>query len=88
MNRSVSKSNAPLSVLVAEALDRYFDDLQGQAPANLHELVIGQVERPLLEAVLRETRGNVSRAAQMLGISRGTLRTRMNKYGISGKSDK
>ena len=82
MNKPVS---SPLSTLVAEALERYFEDLQGQPPANLFELVIDQVERPLLEIVMRETGGNVSRAAQILGINRGTLRTRLNKYGIPGK---
>lgn len=76
----------PLCELVKKSVDRYFEDLNGQPASDLYELVISQVERPLLEIVMRETRGNVSRAAQMLGMNRGTLRTRLNKYGLkSGK---
>lgn len=75
----------PLCEMVREALDRYFADLNGEDPVNLHEFVIAQVERPLLERVLQETRGNISRAAQLLGLNRATLRTRLNKYGINSK---
>lgn len=75
----------PLAELVRHALQRYFKDLEGQLPADLYDLVIAQVERPLLETVLRETRGNLSRAAQVLGMHRTTLRTKLNKYGLNGK---
>lgn len=77
--------DAPLCELVAHSLDRYFEDLNGQPAAELYDLVISQVERPLLEIVMRETHGNISRAAQMLGMNRATLRTRLNKYGINNK---
>lgn len=73
----------PLCETVKKSLDRYFRDLNGQPAAELYDLVISQVERPLLETVMRETRGNVSRAAQILGMNRGTLRTRLNKYGLN-----
>ncbi|MEQ8660489.1 MAG: helix-turn-helix domain-containing protein [Gammaproteobacteria bacterium] len=76
----------PLCDLVAAALERYFEDLNGQPPAHLHDLVITQVERPLLEIVMRQTRGNISRAAELLGMNRATLRTRLHKYGLNGKS--
>ena len=85
MNAARSKGDEPLCELVRKSLDRYFKDLNGQPAAELYDLVISQVERPLLEIVMRETRGNVSRAAQMLGINRGTLRTRLNKYGLNDK---
>ena len=75
----------PLCELVAHSLDRYFEDLNGQPAAELYDLVISQVERPLLEIVMRETHGNISRAALMLGMNRATLRTRLNKYGINNK---
>jgi Fis family transcriptional regulator len=75
----------PLCKLVAHSLDRYFEDLNGQPAAELYDLVISQVERPLLEIVMRETHGNISRAALMLGMNRATLRTRLNKYGINNK---
>ena len=75
----------PLCEMVRNSLDRYFADLNGEPPANLYELVIAQVERPLLERVMQETRGNISRAAQLLGMNRATLRTRLNKHGLSSK---
>lgn len=75
-------ADQPLCELVRESIERYFADLNGEEPVNLHDLVISQVERPLLEIVLRETRGNISRAAQLLGMNRATLRTRLNKYHI------
>ncbi len=61
------------------------EDLNGQEPAQLYDLVINQVEKPLLEIVMRETNGNISRAAQMLGLNRATLRTRLNKHGLHNK---
>ena len=64
---------------------QYFEDLNGQEPAQLYDLVINQVEKPLLEIVMRETNGNISRAAQMLGLNRATLRTRLNKHGLRNK---
>jgi Fis family transcriptional regulator len=75
----------PLCELVASALERYFADLNGEQPSKLYELVLEQVERPLLEVVMRESRGNISRAAQILGLNRATLRSRLIKYGLNSK---
>lgn len=76
--------NRGLSEAVHSALVRYFADLDGHPPSNLYDLVIAQVEKPLFEVVLQNARGNVSRAAEMLGINRGTLRSRLRKYGLDG----
>jgi len=67
---------------VKDAMDRYFKDMDGHEPTNLHDLVMSQVEKPLIESVIDNTRGNISRAAQLLGLNRGTLRNRMQKYGL------
>jgi Fis family transcriptional regulator len=67
---------------VREAMERYFHDMDGHDPADLYELFLSQVERPLFEVVLENTGGNLSRAAQMLGLNRATLRSRLEKYGI------
>jgi Fis family transcriptional regulator len=72
----------PLAQQVRLSLQRYFEDLNGQPAAELYELVIAQVEKPLLEIVMRETRGNITKAAQVLGINRTTLRTKLHKYGL------
>src|SRR5690606_38240487 len=57
----------PLRECAEVALRRYFRDLDGHVPANLYTLVINEVEEPLLRAVLEFTRGNQSRAAEILG---------------------
>lgn len=72
----------PLAQQVRLSLQRYFEDLNGQPAVELYELVIAQVEKPLLEIVMCETRGNLTKAAQLLGINRATLRTKLNKYGL------
>ena len=59
-----------------------YKDLREQASANLYDLMIGLVEKPLLRAVLRETGGNQVRAAQILGINRNTLRKKLVEHGI------
>ena len=72
----------PLSFHVKEALERYFSALNGHAPGGLYELELTENERPLLEEVLRRTRGNISKAAQHLGLNRATLRKKLEKHGI------
>lgn len=68
---------------VEGCLSRYFSDLSGTTPApNLHEKVIAQVEKPLIEHVLRYVKGNQLRAAAILGINRNTLRKKIECYGI------
>lgn len=83
-NGSVYKSNNSrcLSESVREAMEKYLEDLDGHEPRELYDLFISQVEKPLIEVVLDHTRGNVSRAAQVLGLNRGTLRNRLKKYDI------
>ena len=78
----VGISNKPLSKLTSEALDGYFQKLNGHKPGDLYQLVLGEVERPLFEAVLDYTNGNQSEAAEILGINRGTLRTKLRTYNL------
>ena len=71
-----------LKELVRQQIDQYFDELDGEMPQELYDLVVGQVEHALLEAALAQSNNNQSKAAEMLGISRGTLRTRMKLFGL------
>ena len=73
----------PLRDCIHESLDRYFQDLDGHEPGALYELVISEVEQPMLEVVMEQTRGNITRAAELLGLNRGTLRKKLKKYGLS-----
>lgn len=67
---------------VRDAMERYFRDMDGHDPSGLYELFMSEVERPLFEVVMENTGGNISRAAQLLGLNRATLRSRLDKYGI------
>lgn len=72
----------PLSSCVRISLEHYFRDLAGHAPDNLYQMVMSEVEKPLLESVMHFTRGNQTRAAEVLGINRSTLRKKLEQYGI------
>ena len=80
---SLNKPTKPLSSLVKKSLDDYFVELDGAIIGNIYELVIGEVEKPLLEVVLRQANGNQSKASKWLGISRNTLRKLIAKYNIT-----
>ena len=67
----------PIEQCVRESLDLYFRDLDGEEPHSMHAMVIGLVEKPLLEVVMREAQGNQSKAAEWLGINRNTLRRKL-----------
>lgn len=71
-----------LSDCVRSALRYYLDHLGGHEVDDLHRMVIGEVERPMIETVLEHTQGNLTRTAAMLGMSRNTLRKKMTQYGI------
>lgn len=72
----------PLNGCVRKALDKYFNDLDGYAPGELYQLLLGEVERPMLEKVMQHTKGNQTQASQLLGINRGTLRKKLKQYGL------
>ena len=77
-----STRTVPLRALCAEALDAYFASLNGHKPGQLYDLVMREVEEPLFKAVLDYAEGNQSRAADILGINRGTLRKKLKTYGL------
>jgi Fis family transcriptional regulator len=67
---------------VEKSLDEYFRRLDGEAPHGIYDMVIGTVERSMLSAILHRAGGNQTHAADMLGLNRNTLRTKLSKYGI------
>ena len=73
-------NSASLREHVLEALENYFNYLDGSQPVNVHNLVLEEVESALYEAIMKFTKGNQSRAAILLGVSRGTLRTKLKYY--------
>ncbi|GAB4241001.1 MAG: Fis family transcriptional regulator [Methyloligellaceae bacterium] len=77
----MSRSN-DIADSVQRTLDQYFRDLDGERPAAIYEMVIRNVERPMLEFVLRQAGGNQTAAADMLGINRNTLRRKLTEYDL------
>ncbi len=74
----------PLRNHAERALSDYFTSLNGHRPAHLYDLVLREVEEPLLRVVLDYAEGNQSRAAGILGINRGTLRKKLKQFGLGG----
>ena len=72
----------PLSECVTHAIEQYFKDLNGEVPNKLHSFFINEVEKPFLEVVMTQVNGNQSRAADMLGINRNTLRKKLKTYNL------
>lgn len=78
----LAQKNQPLHDSVRQSLENYLSQLKGQMPSNLYELILAEVEAPLMEAVMEYTKKNQSRAAVVLGLSRGTLRKKLKQYGM------
>jgi len=67
---------------VQDAMETYFANLDGHGTNDLYQMVVSEVEQPLLRVVLKHTRGNQTRAAEILGINRGTLRKKLKMYDL------
>ncbi|MBT8449340.1 MAG: DNA-binding transcriptional regulator Fis [Gammaproteobacteria bacterium] len=67
---------------VAQAMQNYFQQLDGQDAVELYEMVLSEVEAPLMEAVMEYVNGNQTKASQITGLNRGTLRKKLKKYGM------
>lgn len=67
---------------VERALSRYFQQIDDEPVTDLHQMVMSEVEVPLIEAVMNYTSNNQSKASIMLGLNRGTLRTKLKQYGL------
>jgi Fis family transcriptional regulator len=76
-------SNNNLQDSVRESMSAYFQDLDGIEPANLHDMLVKAVEKPLLEMVMARAQNNQSRAAQWLGLNRNTLRKKLLEHGLA-----
>jgi Fis family transcriptional regulator len=67
---------------VARAVGEYLEALDGQTTTDFYQLVLAEVEAPLLRAVMDYTRNNQTRASHMLGLNRGTLRKKLKQYQL------
>ena len=64
------------------AMKNYFAQLEDEKPSDIYELVMAEVEAPLMEAVMAYTHGNQTKASLVLGLNRGTLRKKLKQYGL------
>ena len=71
-----------ISRSVEKSLEEYFRKLDGEQPHGIYDMVITNVERSLLATIMQRAGGNQSQAADMLGMNRNTLRSKLSKYGI------
>jgi Fis family transcriptional regulator len=68
---------------VKQTIELYLSQLNGHDATGLHAMVISEVEKPLLETTLEHSGYNQTKAAKALGLSRSTLRKKLDQYGIS-----
>ena len=74
--------NNELHDAVKRSLERYFKDMDGEKPTSIYDMVLKNVEKPMIELVLGQAEGNLTQAATMLGIDRNTLRKKIQQLRI------
>jgi len=72
---------------VTTAVRRYLDELDGQLSTDVYQMVLAEVEAPLLAEIMAYTRNNQTRASLMLGLNRGTLRKKLKQYNLISDRD-
>ena len=82
MSRPSTPSRSEIAECVRRSLDRYFKDMDGEKPTLIYDMVLRNIEKPMIEMVLGRAEGNLTLAADMLGINRNTLRKKMQLHGI------
>ncbi|MEK9989269.1 MAG: DNA-binding transcriptional regulator Fis [Halieaceae bacterium] len=80
--RDQSAGPPPLRDSAAEAIAHFLSTLDGEACSDLYDMVLHQVEEPLLRAVMEYSQQNQSHASAMLGLNRGTLRKKLRQHGL------
>lgn len=82
LEKATDLSQQTIRDCVERAMRNYFSHLDGQDVSDIYQMVLAEVEIPLLEVVLEYTRNNQSRAAETLGLNRGTLRKKLKQYNM------
>jgi Fis family transcriptional regulator, factor for inversion stimulation protein len=86
MQNTQKKVHTFLEKWLDKSIKQYVGAMNEQNNGHLHELIMGGIEKPLVEIVLKETNGNQTQAANILGINRNTLRKKIAEYEIKCKS--
>lgn len=74
--------NTTLRQAVKDTLRNYFTNIGNEQPVDFYGILLEEIERPLLEVLINHTHYNQVRMANILGISRGTLRKKLKQYGM------
>ena len=75
-------SKKQIEDVVRHSVETYFKDLRGEEPEALHQLMIHFMEKPLLDVVMKQAKGNQSKAATWLGLNRNTLRKKLGEHKL------
>ena len=67
---------------VEVSMNNYFHQLDGQPVTDVYQMVLSEIEAPLFEAVMTYTKDNQTKASEVLGLNRGTLRKKLKQYGL------
>jgi Fis family transcriptional regulator len=81
-SRADASGDTELSSTVRKVMRQYFKDLDGEKCTGIYDMVVAAVEKPMLEVVMFQAQGNQTRAAELLGLNRNTLRKKLQQHGI------
>jgi len=79
---ATAETGSTLMDSVHLALNNYFRQLDGQPVTDVYQMVLSEIEAPLFESVMAYTKDNQTKASQVLGLNRGTLRKKLKQYGL------
>jgi len=82
VSNTTENSNRTLRDNVQQSLNNYFRQLDGQPVTDVYQMVLAEIEAPLFETVMAYTKDNQTKASQLLGLNRGTLRKKLKQYGL------
>jgi Fis family transcriptional regulator len=71
---------------MAVTIKNYLQELDGETTTDIYQMVLAEIEAPLLAEIMAYTRNNQTRASAMLGLNRGTLRKKLKQYNLLGDS--
>jgi Fis family transcriptional regulator len=84
---TTSPAASSLRAAVTVAVRKYLDELDGQMSTDVYQMVLAEIEEPLLVEIMAYTRNNQTRASLMLGLNRGTLRKKLKQYNLISDKD-
>ena len=73
---------ASFDAFIKHKVEQYFVNLEGHEPTDLYDLFIREIEKPFLQAVLLFSGDNQTKAAKVLGVSRSTIRKKIEHHNL------